>query len=165
MIPLCLMADVDTNDGVLQSNHPSCAHCVVNGANPNASGNSYRGELILGALCHPFHRCKSPFATPQISEEVRSSHYCFWFVCQPILVKTETIFFLSQIQRIRWFPLLTQTTLTQESGVCVPCDTKRRRCFPKPGHVVFHDFKALLLAVTLALSMFQRNSPVCRAYS
>lgn len=31
-ILLCLMADVDTNDGVLQSNRPSCAHCVVNGA-------------------------------------------------------------------------------------------------------------------------------------
>lgn len=71
MLLLCLMADVDSNDGVPRSSRPSCAHCVLNWANPNAS--SYPGELILGALCHPFHRRRSLFAARQISEEMSSS--------------------------------------------------------------------------------------------
>lgn len=36
MMLSCLLANVDTNDGLLLSNHPSCVHFVVNEAKANA---------------------------------------------------------------------------------------------------------------------------------
>lgn len=103
MILLCLIADVDTRDGGLQSRHPSCAHCAVNEAKSKHMCKLILRRAYFESSMSSILHMQKPLATPQISEKVGSSD-CMTvstaldFVCLP---------FLSLIQCIHRYPSVT----------------------------------------------------------
>lgn len=66
MMLSCLLANVDTNDGLLLSNHPSCVHFVVNEAKANA-------EAMLCVIVSTDG--KAPLQPPEVSPKLLSASF------------------------------------------------------------------------------------------